>query len=224
VGIMKVKNFAFGFGLGIIFVSIVLIVVYNSYSNKKVVSGEVVENEISDKEVISRAEDLGMAFYINLPDKAKIMAELSTEITTNVDIEEATGAKEDNADIEITTSEIVDDVKEDNTNIEVTQAIDADNELEEKTENDNITNNLNETTQEQTNAVKDDVNEITIKIDSGTDAATVSKMLEKAGIIEKADEYLNYIIDNKKANKIMAGTYQFKDNMSYKEITDIITR
>jgi len=243
---MKIKSFSFGFGLGIIFVSIIFIVIYNNYSDK-VVNNEVVENEISDKEVISRAEELGMAFYINLSDKAKIMSELSTELDTSINKEITAKTEEDNinGDIEKSTENIVTqaiDAEKDNINgdIEkstesvVTQAIDVEKDdingdVEKSTENvvtqaidakdDDVIDSSNEA-----DTTENDVNKVTIKIDSGTDAATISEMLKDAGIIDNADEYLNYIIDNNEATKIIAGTYQFTNDMSYKEITDTITR
>ena len=70
---------------------------------------------------------------------------------------------------------------------------------------------------------KEDVITAKIRITMGSSAMAVCKQLEKAGIIESADEMIQYLADINKAAYIDIGTYTLSSDMSLKEIADIIT-
>ncbi len=70
---------------------------------------------------------------------------------------------------------------------------------------------------------KKEVVTATIKIKSGSTATAVCKQLEKAGIIEDANEMVQYLWNTNQARRINVGTYKLSSDMSLKEIADIIT-
>ena len=70
---------------------------------------------------------------------------------------------------------------------------------------------------------KKEVVTATIKIKSGSTATAVCKQLEKAGIIEDANEMVQYLWSTNLARRINVGTYKLSSDMSLKEIADMIT-
>lgn len=65
---------------------------------------------------------------------------------------------------------------------------------------------------------------VTIRIQQGTKAAEVAKLLEKQGIVKNASEFQQYLADVKLTDKLRVGTYQITKNMSFTEIANILTK
>lgn len=99
---MHLKSFSMGIGMGMVFVSLIFLVAYSSEYKKN--KDDNIENNqntvISDEEIISRAKELGMTFYIDLPDTNN---KTNTEDNADKDTEDETGQ------VEITSEELTTD-------------------------------------------------------------------------------------------------------------------
>ncbi len=63
----------------------------------------------------------------------------------------------------------------------------------------------------------------TIKVERGMTASTVSKLLEEAGAVTSATEFVAYLRDNSLTDEINIGTFQIPAGAGFKEIADILT-
>ncbi|WP_078413774.1 endolytic transglycosylase MltG [Priestia abyssalis] len=64
----------------------------------------------------------------------------------------------------------------------------------------------------------------TIQIQEGTRAVDVANLLEQQGIVKSASEFQQYLENAQLTNKLRVGTYQITPNMSFTEITNIVTK
>lgn len=63
-----------------------------------------------------------------------------------------------------------------------------------------------------------------LTINSGDWAKKVADKLEKEGVIDDSDKFVDYMKDNDYAGKIMAGEYQFEEDEDFSEIAKMITK
>ena len=63
----------------------------------------------------------------------------------------------------------------------------------------------------------------TLEIASGVSSYTVAKLLQKGGVIADADDFDNYLCDNKYDNKINHGIFKIPADADYEQIALIIT-
>lgn len=63
----------------------------------------------------------------------------------------------------------------------------------------------------------------TITVTNRTASHHVAYQLQEAGIIDNAEEFNSYLIDNGYAYRIQNGTFTFKKGMSYKEMAEYLT-
>lgn len=63
-----------------------------------------------------------------------------------------------------------------------------------------------------------------LTIESGMTPGEIAAMLEKAGVIDQAADFGNYLEEYGYSKKIQLGTFELTHNMSYKEIAKIITK
>lgn len=81
---MHLKSFTLGLGLGMIVISLVFFILYNNSNDSE---QNIVNNEISDDEIVEKAKKLGMVFYKELPEN---QTKISDDNYTDIKIEETT--------------------------------------------------------------------------------------------------------------------------------------
>ncbi len=194
---MKLKYYLRGLGIGIILTSLILTIARN------------VNGGMSDKEIIKRAEALGMVMSTedSLFDKPEGTSASEQETTTD---------KSENVTEESTTE---DSTTEESTTEEPTTEEPATEEptTEEPTTEETTTEVV--TTEEATTAKT-----VVIKITKGMRCMEVADILYKEGIIKDTAAFNRYMSQHGYTQEILIGTYTLDSSMSFDEIADIIVR
>lgn len=195
---MKLKYFLRGLGVGIIFGALIMLVAY-------LTSGA---GKLSDKEIIERAENLGMVQADNMviigteKDDADASSEAET-ITTDAEQTE-----------EMTTEQgTSDDIIQDS-DVSIESVLDG---------------SINPTTEgETTDATTEEANAnyVTAKISvtSGMTSSEVALLLQNAGIIQDYLDFDQYLNDNGYSTQIRINDYEFNSDMSYQEIAEALIK
>ncbi|MBU5469637.1 hypothetical protein KQI85_04555 [Falcatimonas sp. MSJ-15] len=198
---MKLKYYVRGLGIGIVFATLLCVISFK-------VSGKT---DMSDTEVIKRAEALGMIM------KTDILKEETSEEETSE--KETTTETKDNK--EETESESEADTKE---TVNESKAETIAETLPAQTEP--VTEAIIQTeavTEPVTEPVKTVIENISVDVISGMDSGSVSKLLYAAGVVNDAAEFDRYLVNNNYANNIRTGNYVIPKGSSYDEIAKILT-
>ncbi|MBQ5734313.1 MAG: hypothetical protein UH654_12285 [Lachnospiraceae bacterium] len=198
---MKLKYYVRGLGIGIVFATLLCVISFK-------VSGKA---DMSDTEVIKRAEALGMIM------KTDILKEETSEEETSE--KETTTETKDNK--EETESESEADTKE---TVNESKAETVAETLPAQTEP--VTEAIIQTeavTEPVTEPVKTVIENISVDVISGMDSGSVSKLLYAAGVVNDAAEFDRYLVNNNYANNIRTGNYVIPKGSSYDEIAKILT-
>ncbi len=198
---MKLKYYVRGLGIGIVFATLLCVISFK-------VSGKT---DMSDTEVIKRAEALGMIM------KTDILKEETSEEETSE--KETTTETKDNK--EETESESEADTKE---TVNESKAETVAETLPAQTEP--VTEAIIQTeavTEAVTEPVKTVIENISVDVISGMDSGSVSKLLYAAGVVNDAAEFDRYLVNNNYANNIRTGNYVIPKGSSYDEIAKILT-
>ena len=198
---MKLKYYVRGLGIGIVFATLLCVISFK-------VSGKT---DMSDVEVIKRAEALGMIM------KTDILKEETSEEDTSE--KETTTENKDNK--EETESESETDTKE---TVSESKAETVAETLPAQTEP--VTEAVIQTeavTEAVTEPVKTVIENISVDVISGMDSGSVSKLLYAAGVVDDATEFDRYLVNNNYANNIRTGNYVIPKGSSYDEIAKILT-
>lgn len=223
---MKNQSFWRGFGVGILFASLIL--------------GISCMIRTSDSQVVSRAKKLGMVYgnqeemvtaKLDNEGKAEADPEASGEASASKEAESEKKTKEpakkdepkQTESIAAPTPE-VDDVKKDSSAKEDSSEKKSskkdnsgkDTSLEDEKKNmEDEKKSMQETIQKQPK---------TLEIKVGDWSSTVSSKLESMGIIKSATDFDKYLNDNGYSNSISAGTYKVSPGDSYRDLAKKITR
>ena len=83
-----------------------------------------------------------------------------------------------------------------------------------------------ETTTQEIETTQNSLNDysVSVTVESGMSSEGVAAMLERAGVIENASEFDEYLRQNDYSKIISVGTYNIEPNSSYEEIAKIITK
>lgn len=218
---MKFKYFLRGLGTGIIFASIICLVAFQNTDS----------NNISDKEVIERAKELGL---VEKEESVKDMFasnKASEEAKNNQKENKTENVPKDDKDYSSKQDTTVEKVTETNT----TEKNTTEKKTTEKKTTETKTTKENTTekkaTEERTtekNATEQNTTEgnnktVTITIKGGSTSFPVCQKLQELGVIEDATDFDNYLIKNGYANRIRVGTHTLTIGMSYKEIAIAIS-
>lgn len=182
---MKFKYFLRGLGTGIIFSAVVMLAAFLTSGDRK----------LSDAEIISRAEKLGMV----MKDEAVISA-------TDSDAEnDKQVSKDDVADKELSGSGSTDETTEELTS-ESSEATTGETDGQD-----------DKTTEED----KDD-SYVTVKITitSGMNSTQVAELLQNSGIIDDYRDFDAYLNANGYSTMIRVKTCQLNSKMTYEEIAE----
>ena len=194
---MKLKYFLRGVGVGIIFGALIMLVAY-------LTSGA---GKLSDKEIIERAENLGMVKEENLvvigdgsEDKSTEQSDLTTEDAVEATTEQAT------------TEQAKVDTTEEGTTQEIIQGSDV--SIEEV-----VDESINPTTEDSTTQSADSTY-VTAKISvtSGMTSTEIAMLLQDAGIIDDYLDFDEFLNANGYSTQLKINDYEFNSNMTYEEL------
>lgn len=208
---MKFRYFLRGFGIGIVFATIICMVAFQSEDSRN----------ISDKEVIERAKELGM---VEQEESIEDVFASKGENGTGKDSNKAT--EEVSTELNETADEKRDSSKEELTKENTTEEQTAKKPTEKKT-TENTTEKTTEkvtekaTTEKTTEAPKNQT--VTITIKGGMSSYPICQKLEELGVIENASDFDNYLIQNGYANRISVGTHTLRIGMTYEQIAIAIS-
>ncbi|MFT4143799.1 MAG: hypothetical protein QM644_05030 [Mobilitalea sp.] len=181
---MKLKYYMRGLGIGILLATLIL-----SISNTK-------EN-LTDAEIIARAEKLGMVMEDEIDNNLK-------EVIKKPSI---TQEPEATPDISITPAPTP--------AISVTPALTVTPIV---TLEPTVTSAPSVTEQPEVAKL------VTFEIQKGMSSNKVSKLLQEIGLIEDAKDFNEYLIDENKVSVIQVGTYELPENCTYDDIVNAITK
>ena len=199
---MKLKYFLRGVGVGIIFGALIMLVAY-------LTSGA---GKLSDKEIIERAENLGMVKEENLvvigdgsEDKSTEQSDLTTEDAVEATTEQATTEQ-------ATTEQAKVDTTEEGTTQEIIQGSDV--SIEEV-----VDESINPTTEDSTTQSAD-TTYVTAKISvtSGMTSTEIAMLLQDAGIIDDYLDFDEFLNANGYSTQLKINDYEFNSNMTYEEL------
>lgn len=224
---MKLKFYLRGIGLGII-VAVALCI-----------SAGMKNDQISDEEIIKRAEALGMvpsSETLNESVDEAIRDGLETEEMTENDASGDAAAVKVNEDIPATESDEteVNPDEADNSNFDETPpAAGSDGTATPK-----VTPTLTKEAtpaltkevspaptkepDKDTNDTENDTEYITVVVERGSGSDTVARKIEAAGLVANASEFDRYLCNNGYDKKISAGTHKIPINAREEEIAKIL--
>lgn len=196
---MKLKYYLNGFGIGVLFATVILSVAFLIRSSS---------NDITDEEVIARARALGMEM---------VSAEKENPTTSEAAVPETTTTEsETTEEQESTTSEpeTTEEQESTTTEPETTTA-------EPETTTEPLTTTVEPaTTSQQTGEPE----RIAFEIVSGMTSESVAELLAKKGVISDAKAFNAYVVEQGYAGRIRTGNYEIISSASYDEIIGFICR
>lgn len=192
---MKLKYYLRGLGIGILITTVILSLAGIGRKN------------MTDEEVVKRAKELGMVestLLSDLPDQTKAEEVRPTEPETSLQPETSAAPEETPMTPEETPA------APDETSVAPKETPVAPEETPVSPEDGNPDTPAGET--------------VILVIGRGESSTTVSKNLQKAGIVEDAAAFDRFLCNNGYDKKIITGTYEIPYGASEEEIAKIITR
>lgn len=193
---MKFKYYLRGFGVGVIFATVVLMFAFALHDNKPTgavnSSGNVVKK---DNNIASKPKE------DTVNETTKAIKEKTSETETTLEsVTMETGI----TTFEISTPEVN---TEDTTMLETT-------EIPEETTPETTVVNTQESTGET----------VTLVITSGMTSNRASDILQELGVVESGYDLNMFLYNNGYESKLRVGSFEIPKGASYQEIADIITR
>ena len=216
---MKLKFYLRGIGLGII-VAVALCI-----------SAGMKNDQISDEEIIKRAEALGMvpsSETLNESVDEAIRDGLETEEMTENDASGDAAAVKVNEDIPATEPDEteVNPDEADNSNFDETPpAAGSDGAATPKvtpTLTKEVTPAPTKEPDKDTNDTENDTEYITVVVERGSGSDTVARKIEEAGLVANASEFDRYLCNNGYDKRISAGNHKIPINAREEEIAKIL--
>ncbi|MCI7558264.1 MAG: hypothetical protein MSS86_06490 [Lachnospiraceae bacterium] len=216
---MKLKFYLRGIGLGII-VAVALCI-----------SAGMKNDQISDEEIIKRAEALGMvpsSETLNESVDEAIRDGLETEEMTENDASGDAAAVKVNEDISATEPDEteVNPDEADNSNFDETPpAAGSDGAATPKvtpTLTKEVTPAPTKEPDKDTNDTENDTEYITVVVERGSGSDTVARKIEAAGLVANASEFDRYLCNNGYDKRISAGNHKIPINAREEEIAKIL--
>lgn len=216
---MKLKFYLRGIGLGII-VAVALCI-----------SAGMKNDQISDEEIIKRAEALGMVSSsetLNESVDEAIRDGLETEEMTENDASGDAAAVKVNENIPATEPDEteVNPDEADNSNFDETPpAAGSDGAATPKvtpTLTKEVTPAPTKEADKDTNDTENDTEYITVVVERGSGSDTVARKIEAAGLVANASEFDRYLCNNGYDKRISAGNHKIPINAREEEIAKIL--
>ena len=210
---MKLKYYLRGLGIGILITTVILSLAGIGRKN------------MTDEEVVKRAKELGMVestLLSDLPDQTKVEEVRPTEPETpepETSLQPETSEQENSAEPETSEPETLE------------PEVSPEPEESASTPETPVAPEETPVAPEETPVSSEDGNPdtpagetVTLVIGRGESSTTVSKNLQKAGIVEDAAAFDRFLCNNGYDKKIITGTYEIPYGASEEEIAKIITR
>lgn len=199
---MKLKYYLRGLGTGILFATLIMFISYSyNYSNAKI------------KE---KAKELGMVEASETVKGEGQTTKKVSENTTKENTEEETTTQEMTTKEKLTVENETTSSKE-----ETTREVVTTNQETTVTE---TTKTTEQTTKEkETTTANAENKEVEFTISGGMNSQTVAAMLAQSGVIDDAEKFDQYLVQNGYSERISVGTYSIKGNPSYIDIALLIT-
>ena len=198
---MKLKYYLRGLGIGIIATTLILMIAFSQY-----------KNDISDAEVIKRAEALGMV----MKEDTLFNRNTEAQADTSGETEQVTET------IMATESEVTEVPTETSVETETQSESEQPTETEQPTESETETEATTETTVSTENAGTATGETYHLIIASGAVPRTICAELEENGVITDATSLRQYLSDVGYAKSIVTGEYEIPYGASNEEIYQIL--
>lgn len=197
---MKLKYYLRGVGIGLIVATLILMIASALHSNK----------DMSDEEIIARAEELGMVMKADaeMEDK-KTLADLEDPDAEETDEKTLQEDAKENP-----TEDQTEDTKQEADNTKADQKQDTAEKSEEQTQKD---------TGSKEQQKVEVIEKVEVTIVPGEYSDKVSKKLLKAGLIDDAEIFNKYLAEKNYDNLIQPGNYEIPKGSDYDAIIKIIT-
>ncbi len=154
-----------------------------------------------------------------IKEKAKELGMVETSIESGTTIEGNTTDK-DNIDKPVETTTVEEDTTmqdntttQENTTVQETTTAQETTTVQETIISQETTNNGN----------LDSSTQFEFTISRGMDSSSVSALLQRAGAIEDARDFDNYLVNNGYAERIKVGSFRINAGASYSDIANLIT-
>ncbi len=195
---MNLRSYLRGIGLGILVSSALFISIG---FNKK--------SDLTDTEIKARAKELGMT-------EKTVLSDLSEEEIDSVKQIEETVEESTEEIVEESTEEIV----EESIGETVEESIEESSEQSEANETAGHTEAIEYV--EIDPSVNESVENISIIVNKGDGSGTVSSKLREAGLIEDADEFDHFLMENGYDRKITTGEHKIPSNATREQMAKIL--
>ncbi len=151
--------------------------------------------------------------------------DINTQQTTGSVIAYTTQAEVKNSDASTTDAAVLESSTEDNT----TQNSKTDNNIKNNEEGTSVTIESNKETETSKPQRPDSSGEagnekVSVHIDAVTVASDIARMLEDKGVIDSADEFIQYMYDNGYSRIIQEGDFELNKSDTYENVAKILTR
>ncbi len=220
---MKFKYYLKGLGMGIIVTTIIM-----------TVSCVVHNNNLSDQEIIEKAEKLGMVMTESQTEsKDDLFGNNGKESESGDDSEtesdsEPRSERETNKESEMITLESEteeSEVQESVTQDSQTQEPETQEPETQESETQEPETQETETQETETQGPTHiEVTQYILHISWGDTPRMIATELYENGMVDSASSFRKYLADNGYAGKLRSGTYTITKGMSYKEIAQMITK
>ncbi len=217
---MKLKYFLRGFGLGILFTTIMLAISFYL----KASDGSV----MTDAQIIEQAKKLGMVEKESITEENSSSGEEQNIPETSSLVLPETSEQE-SEDLTESSSLEEESTKETETSSQVLQTESVSQEMttEETTTEETITEVSTAAPEETTTQIQEiesdsGTEKVMITIKSGMSSEDIAIILQEKGVITDASEFNRYLVLNKYANKMQVGTYEIPFGVDYKKLAEIL--
>lgn len=205
---MKLKYYLRGLGMGILFATIIM-----------AISSALHKNDISDEEIIKRAQKLGMIMTESTDKEGGLWGDTEdsqTEDVTENTQEESTQQKPSSEQQVPQNTQLQSEKPS-----ESEQASEKESEKKPEKDSQKESEKDSEKKKPTKNEKKDYVQ---IKISDSDAARHVSEKLEFGGLVKSASDFLSYLRKHGYSTRILSGTFNIPVGASYEEICEIIIR
>lgn len=209
---MKLKYYLRGLGIGILITTVILSLAGIGRKN------------MTDEEVVKRAKELGMVestLLSDLPDQTKVEEVRPTEPETP---EPETSLRPETSEQEISAEPEAGPGPETSEPETLEPEVSPEPEESASTPETPVAPEETPVSPEDGNPDTPAGETVTLVIGRGESSTTVSKNLQKAGIVEDAAAFDRFLCNNGYDKKIITGTYEIPYGASEEEIAKIITR
>ena len=219
---MKLKYYLRGLGLGVIFATLIM-----------TISSVIHNNNLSDEEIIKRAQKLGMVMQESQTEDSLFgpsKEETKTETESKTESESQT---ESESKPETESKQETESKPESESEPETESKLESESEQSKETESQpesQIESESQDTpqqdseTEEQTGPTQQEIRIVEIVVNSNDTPRIVSAKLYEAGLIDSAADFRAYLSKKGYSKKIRIGVYKIREGMSYEEIAKIITK